>query len=236
MSGGVYTLARMTKFDSSLVPADPDLSFEVSLWAAGVTWVAGVDEAGRGALAGPVAAGAVVLPNDPQVTARLAGVRDSKQLNPLQREAAREKILVCVAAWGIGYASAEEIDQQGILPATRLAACRALKALRPSPDHILLDYIFLPEVEIPQTALIKGDCRSLSIAAASILAKTARDAILREIDTAYPGYGFAAHKGYGTQAHRQALRRLGVCPVHRLSFDLFGESANFSAEFAEAAD
>jgi ribonuclease HII len=98
-----------------------------------------------------------------------------------------------------------------------------LEALSIIPAHILLDYLFLPDINLPQTALIKGDCRSLSIAAASILAKTARDAVLRVLELTYPGYGFAAHKGYGTVAHRSALQRLGVCPAHRLSFALFGE-------------
>ncbi len=154
----------------------------------------------------------------------LKGVRDSKQMTPSQREVGRGKILQYAIAWGVGFVTAEEIDQMGILPATRLAACRALETLTPPPAHLLLDYLFLPEIPIPQTALIKGDCRSLSIAAASVLAKTSRDALLRELELTYPGYGFASHKGYGTQAHREALQRLGVSPVHRLSFALLGES------------
>ena len=214
----------MPAFDLSLLPPEPDLSFERALWEAGLTAVAGIDEAGRGALAGPVAAAAVVLPPEVGMTECLKGVRDSKQMTPTQREAAREKILKYAVTWGVGFATSEEIDQMGILPATRLAACRALEALTPPPTHLLLDYIFLPEVALPQTALIKGDCRSLSIAAASILAKTSRDALLRGLELTYPGYGFASHKGYGTQAHREALQRLGVSPVHRLSFALFGES------------
>jgi ribonuclease HII len=218
-----FIRSAMPPFERSLVPAEPDLSFELPLWSAGLTAVAGIDEAGRGALAGPVSAAAVILPPDPTVEGCLKGVRDSKQLTPDQRETAREKILHHAAAWGVGFATNEEIDQIGIVPATRLAACRALGALSISPAHILLDYLFLPEITVPQTALIKGDCRSLSIAAASILAKTARDAVLRELDLTYPGYGFAAHKGYGTYAHRNALQQLGVCPVHRLSFALFGE-------------
>jgi ribonuclease HII len=215
----------MPAFDLSLLPPEPDLSFEQVLWEAGLPAVAGIDEAGRGALAGPVAAAAVVLPPDVGMTECLKGVRDSKQMTPTQREAAREKILKYAVTWGVGFATSEEIDQMGILPATRLAACRALQALTPPPTHLLLDYIFLPEVALPQTVLIKGDCRSLSIAAASILAKTSRDALLRGLELTYPGYGFASHKGYGTQAHREALQRLGVSPVHRLSFALFGESS-----------
>jgi ribonuclease HII len=211
----------MPPFDQSLIPAEPDLSFEFALWEQGLTAVAGIDEAGRGALAGPVSSAAVILPPDMAMLTCLKGVRDSKQLTPEQREIAREKILKHAVAWGVGFATSDEIDYIGILPATRLAACRALAALYISPAHILLDFIFLPEVMLPQTALIKGDCRSLSIAAASILAKTARDAVLRELDLSFPGYGFAAHKGYGTNSHRAALQRLGASPVHRQSFTLF---------------
>jgi ribonuclease HII len=210
----------MSGFDLTLLPPKPDLSFELALWEAGIMTVAGIDEAGRGALAGPVAAGAVILPPELEIAGWLKGVRDSKQVTPFQREIAREKILQYAAAWGVGFASAEEIDQMGILPATRLAACRALEALTTPPLHLLLDYLFLPDIATPQTSLIKGDCRSLSIAAASILAKTSRDALMQELDLTYPGYGFATHKGYGTLAHRVALRSLGASPVHRISFTL----------------
>ena len=210
----------MPAFDRSLLPPDPDLSFELALWGAGIPLVAGVDEAGRGALAGPVSAAAVILPPDQKMARILKGVRDSKQMTPLQRQAARELILLNTSAWGVGFASALEIDQMGILPATRLAACRALEAMSLTPLHILLDYLFLPEVPIPQTALTKGDCRCLSIAAASVLAKTSRDALMRELDITYPGYGFSLHKGYGTAAHRDAIRHLGVSQIHRTSFAL----------------
>jgi len=221
MPGVEFTPLLMSAFDRSLIPPEPDLSFEQVLWKAGLTSVAGIDEAGRGALAGPVAAAAVILPPEQKIRLRLKGVRDSKQLTPIQREKMRERILQYAAAWGVGFASSAEIDQLGILPATRLAACRALEAMILLPSHILLDYILLPDVFTPQTALVKGDCRSLSIAAASILAKTSRDALMRELDLVYPGYGFARHKGYGTTAHRQAIRQLGVSPVHRHSFTLF---------------
>jgi ribonuclease HII len=214
----------MPAFDRSLIPAEPDLSFEIPLWKAGLTRVAGIDEAGRGALAGPVAAAAVMLPPEKELVGWLKGVRDSKQLSAIQRETARRAILQYAVCWGVGFASAQEIDQIGILPATRLAACRAVEKLAQLPMHILLDYLHLPEVGIPQTALIKGDCRSLSIAAASILAKTARDAQMCELDRLYPGYGFSAHKGYGTLQHRGALRQLGPCPQHRLSFSLYSET------------
>ena len=213
----------MPKFDPSLIPSEPDLSFEERLWNAGLTLVAGIDEAGRGALAGPVAAAAVILPVSGGMAERLHGVRDSKQLIAREREICRELILKFATCWGVGLASSQEIDQLGILPATRLAAHRAVEAMGAEPQHLLLDYLFLPDVSIPQTALVKGDCRSLSIAAASILAKTSRDEIMRELDENYAGYGFSTHKGYGTRMHREALVRLGACPEHRLSFDLYGE-------------
>ncbi len=212
----------MPTFDASMLPPEPDLSFELLLWQAGILGVAGIDEAGRGALAGPVTAAAVILPMMEGFAGQFKGVRDSKQMTPDERETARGQILRYAVSWGVGFASSEEIDLLGIVPGTRLAAWRALEKLSVSPAHLLLDYLFLPEVAIPQTALIKGDCRSLSIAAASILAKTSRDALMREFEFTYPGYGFARHKGYGTRAHREAIRRLGPSAVHRFSFTLLG--------------
>lgn len=205
------------------LPSCPDLTFEQALWSVGVRLVAGIDEAGRGPLAGPVTAAAVILPTDPKIVERLSGVRDSKQMLPAARQAARQQILTVALAWGVGFASAEEIDELGILPATHLAASRAMDELTLRPEHLLLDYLFLRESALPQTSLVKGDCRSLSIATASVLAKTARDALMRKLDAQYPGYGLAAHKGYATPAHRQALRRLGPCPIHRRSFALLGK-------------
>ena len=120
----------------------------------------------------------------------------------------------------VGFAPSEEIDRIGILSATRLAIQRALDALPIQPDHLLLDCLLLPENPVPQTSLIKGDCRSLSIAAASVLAKTERDALMQQLDRVHPGYGLAKHKGYGTQAHRQAIARLGNSPIHRKTFKL----------------
>src|SRR5512143_3090068 len=154
-----FTHVPMPAFDRSLLPPEPDLTFELGLWHAGVTTVAGIDEAGRGALAGPVAAAAVILPPDEKMLECLKGVRDSKQMTPEQRESGRAKILHFSITWGVGFASSGEIDQLGILPATRLAARRALEALSVSPAHILLDYLILPDVATPQTALVKGDCR-----------------------------------------------------------------------------
>lgn len=207
------------KFDRSLLPPCPDLSFERVLWGQGLRWIAGVDEAGRGALAGPVAAGAVILPIDPDLATSLGGVRDSKQMTPRAREHWAEHIRRMALAWAVGFASNLEIDDLGIVPATRLAIERSLAQLAPRPEHLLVDYLSLPTVNLPQTSLVKGDARSLSIAAASILAKTARDDWMRRLEEQYPGYGFAAHKGYGTLAHRRRLAQLGPCPVHRLHFN-----------------
>jgi ribonuclease HII len=206
------------KFDPACLPPTPQINFEQALWAQGIIWVGGIDEAGRGAWAGPVAAAVVVLPNDAGIAQILTGVRDSKQMMPAQRTYWAQVIKNAAQAWAVGFAACQEIDSLGILPATRLAAQRSLLLLSKSPDHLLLDYITLPAVRISQTPLVKGDARSLTIACASVLAKTARDACLVEMDALYPGYGFSAHKGYGTARHRAALQRLGPCPEHRLSF------------------
>jgi ribonuclease HII len=206
------------KFDRALIPASPDLSFEQALWSQGVQMIAGIDEAGRGALAGPVAAGVVILPARDGLMAQLRGVRDSKQMTPEQRAKWADELRLIALAWGVGLASAREIDEFGIVPATRLAAQRALQQITIQPQHLLLDFLQLPEVHLPQTPLVKGDERSLSIAAASILAKTIRDELLCDYNRQYPGYGFAVHKGYGTAAHRLAMQRLGLTPIHRRSF------------------
>lgn len=200
------------------MPQQPDLSFEQALWQAGVRLLAGVDEAGRGALAGPVFAAAVILPDDVSCLEILAGVRDSKQMTARQRTFWADQIKHTALTWGVGWAEAEEIDRIGILPATRLAARRAIEALQPAPQHLLLDYLKLSEYGARQTSLVKGDARCLSIAAASVLAKTARDAQMLSYHHQYPAYGFARHKGYGTQAHLAALAQSGACPIHRRSF------------------
>lgn len=197
----------------------PDLSFELSLWQAGLLHIAGIDEAGRGALAGPVVAAVVLLPAETGILAALAGVRDSKQMTPAQRHYWADIIRRNALVWAVGMASSQEIDQVGILSATRMAAQRALNTLSVQPDHLLLDCLFLPECSIPQTALVKGDCRSLSIAAASVLAKVARDDLMRTLEQRYPGYGFASHKGYGTAFHRQAIQQKGILPIHRRTFE-----------------
>lgn len=198
----------------------PDLTFELGLWQSGLRHVAGLDEAGRGALAGPVAVGAVILPDeDPHLCSTLAGLRDSKLMTPLERSRLTPLIQASARTWGVGLASAEEIDELGIVPATRLAASRALEALTLFPDYLLTDFrLELPELDVPQTSLVKGDQKSMSIAAASVLAKTARDALMRELDGQYPGYGLGRHKGYGTVIHRTAIQHLGHSSIHRKSF------------------
>ena len=199
----------------------PDLSYETNLWPY-YRHIAGLDEAGRGALAGPVAVGAVILPQDRSSLARtLAGVRDSKQMTPHERESLAPRIKEAALTWNVGFASAEEIDSQGIVPATRLAALRALSGLSLAPQFLLTDFrLELPQLDVSQTALVKGDALCLSIAAASVLAKTSRDQLMCELDLYYQGYGLGKHKGYGTQAHRSALRQLGSSPIHRKSFQV----------------
>jgi len=205
-----------------MMRVNPDTFFESLLWDSGYLHIAGFDEAGRGALAGPVAVGAVILPNDRALlSGTLAGVRDSKQMTPHEREALAPRIQAAALTWGVGFASAGEIDSQGIVCATRLAALRALNGLSLSPQYLLTDFrLELPQLDISQTALVRGDALCLSIAAASVLAKTARDELMRDLDQHYQGYGLGRHKGYGTQAHRSALKRLGVSPIHRKSFHL----------------
>jgi ribonuclease HII len=200
------------------LPTNPDLSFEQNLCSPELQYIAGLDEAGRGAWAGPVSAGAVILPVNENILRLLIGVRDSKQMTPRQREYWAEQIKQHVLAWGTGFASHIEIDQYGILPATRLAMTRAMEQLAIQPQHLLIDALRLPLINLPQTAIIKGDRRSLSIAAASVLAKTARDNWMRQIDNEYSNYGFAIHKGYGTKQHHSALCSFGPCAIHRLSF------------------
>jgi ribonuclease HII len=200
------------------LPPAPDLSFETELWMAGKQAVAGIDEAGRGALAGPVAAAAIILPAIPDLAPLLTGVQDSKKMPPLARTRWASRLKEIALAWGVGFASADEIDAIGIVPATCLAARRAVERLKPQPEHLLIDYLHLPGTTIPQTGIVKGDARCMSIAAASILAKTSRDTLCNELELLYPGYGFGQHKGYGTAMHLAALNRLGPAPVHRRSF------------------
>jgi len=198
---------------------NPDLTYETNLWAC-YRHIAGLDEAGRGALAGPVAVGAVILPADnPLLSQALAGVRDSKQMTPRARESLAPRIKEIALTWSVAFTSAEEIDSLGIVRATRTAAIRALNNLSILPQYLLTDFrLELPQLDISQTSIVKGDAHCLSIASASVLAKTARDELMRKLDSQYPNYGLGKHKGYGTQAHRSALKRLGYTSIHRKSF------------------
>lgn len=196
----------------------PTLDEELAWVAQGYRLVAGLDEVGRGAWAGPVVAAAVILPLDaPDLLERLAGVRDSKLMTPAAREDALPRILAAALAVGIGSAPPEEIDRSGILPATRQAMARAIEALPVPPEALILDHVTLP-LPIPQRAFPRADQTSLSVAAASVVAKVSRDRGMADLDALYTGYEFARHKGYGTASHAAALERLGPSPVHRASF------------------
>ncbi len=196
----------------------PTLLQERQLWRDGFERLAGLDEAGRGALAGPVVAAAAILPLNCALEGVWAAVQDSKLIAPPRREQLAEQIQAQAADWKLGEASAAEIDAIGIAPATRLAMRRAVLALDPPPDHLLIDWVQLRALNFPQRSFTRGDQRVVSIAAASILAKVHRDRLLCQLHQAYPEYGFAGHKGYGAQAHRAAIARFGPCPVHRRSF------------------
>ena len=190
------------------------LQFENALWGAGVLHVAGVDEAGMSPLAGPVAAAAVIFAPG----SRIPGVDNSKKLDAATRDRLADEIKGRAVAWSVAFADVEEIDRINIYWAGLLAMRRAVEGLSVAPEHILLDARRLKELKAPQQAIVKGDTKSLTIAAASILAKTARDALMRRLDAEYPGYGFAKHKGYPVREHVAALARLGASPVHRRSF------------------
>lgn len=190
------------------------LQFETPLWAAGVLHVAGVDEAGMSPLAGPVAAAAVIF----EPRSRIPQVDDSKKLDSGTREKLAVEIKGRAVAWSVAFAEVEEIDRINIYWAGLLAMRRAVEALFPAPQHILIDARRLKELTTPQQAIVKGDSKSLTIAAASILAKTARDALMRKLDAEHPGYGFSKHKGYPVREHVAALERLGASPIHRRSF------------------
>ena len=190
---------------------------EERLWGAGYSTVAGIDEAGRGPIAGPVVAGAAVFSG--AIKGPWTGlVRDSKRLTPSQRKTVLPRLVEAAAAISTGSASAAEIDRLGIAPAVRLAMLRALDNLSIAPDFLLLDAFPLPESDLPQKAIVRGDAKCTSIAAASIAAKVERDRVMYELDREYPGYGFARHKGYCTAAHVAALESLGPCEVHRITF------------------
>jgi ribonuclease HII len=187
---------------------------EEALLELGVSLVAGVDEVGAGPLAGPVYAGAVILRDG----VRIPGINDSKLLSPVERTRLAQVIVDNAVSYAFGSASPEEIDRINILQAARLAMRRAVLKLQPRPEHLLVDSRSVPDVDIPQTGIVKGDRHSQSIAAASILAKVERDGLMERYAQVYPGYGFEQHRGYATRDHLEALGRLGPCPIHRRSF------------------
>jgi ribonuclease HII len=196
--------------------------FEQPLWAAGVSRVAGVDEAGRGPLAGPVVAAAAILPSrwaQTGLPSELAGLNDSKQLTEAQREKFFEFITACAEIeFGIAMVEAGVIDEINILQATHRAMNEALVKLNPLPPHALVDGRPVKSLRVPQTAIVKGDARSFSIAAASVLAKVTRDRLMLEYHARWPVYAFAEHKGYGTAKHLAAIAKHGACPIHRMTF------------------
>ncbi len=214
------------------------LSHERELWQAGLALVAGVDEAGCGPLAGPVVAAAVVFPSrwlETGLCTRLRGLNDSKQLTEEQRERyfrllnSHPEIRSAVASVDV-----EMIDRINIRQAAWRAMKLALDQLDPKPQHALIDGLRIPWLTYPQTALVEGDCKSYSIAAASVLAKVTRDRVMREFDKIYPGYGFAEHKGYATAQHYTAIDQYGPCPIHRRSFSPFRPVATALELFAAA--
>ncbi len=195
----------------------PSFIEEELLAAQGYRLVAGIDEVGRGALAGPVVAAAVILPIGLD-TPWLDGVRDSKLLTPQQRQLFFHHIQKAAIAIGIGATAHDLIDKNGIVSATRLAMKQAVERLSPPPESLLIDYLSLPEVRLPQKGITDGDNLCLSIACASIIAKVARDCLMVAFDRVYTGYGLARNKGYGTEEHLASLFRLGPCSIHRQSF------------------
>lgn len=197
----------------------PTLREENELRASGYDRVAGIDEAGRGAWAGPICAAAVVLPLSlPGLANLLADVRDSKLLSPARREALLPVVRGVAMAVGLGWASPSAVDELGIVAATRQAMADAVAGLSGCVNALLIDYIRLPDIDLPQRALPKADSLCLSVASASIVAKVERDRLMTAMDRGFPGYGFARHKGYGTPQHREALAQNGPTSLHRMSW------------------
>jgi ribonuclease HII len=214
----------------------PTFAHEMRLWQQGYQFVAGVDEAGRGALAGPVVAAAVLVPPGAQLAGVWAAVRDSKALSAAQRAVLAPQIQQAALAWGIGSVAAAHIDQIGIAAATRLAMEQAIAALTPCPQVLLIDWVRLPTLAIQQESYVKADRKIVAVAAASILAKVGRDCQMVALHEDHPPYGFATHKGYGTAFHLSALARHGPCAEHRRTFapvaqlSLYSKAENHAAE------
>jgi len=188
--------------------------YETEAFVQGYRYVAGIDEAGRGPLAGPVVAACVILPEG----CLIEGLNDSKKLSPSKRDRLYDIIMEKAVSAGIGIIDEKSIDELNILNATKLAMKNAVEQVKPKPDLLLIDAVHLKELDIPQTSIIKGDALSISIAAASVIAKVTRDRLIDEADSMYPLYGFKAHKGYGTEEHIKAIKKHGICPIHRISF------------------
>lgn len=203
---------RLQKYEAELIRIENLCQFEKKYEE--YTYICGIDEVGRGPLAGPVVAGAVILPKD----CRILYINDSKKLSAKKREELSREIQEKALAVGIGLSTQERIDEINILQATYEAMRKAIAALPVRPSLLLNDAVTIPEVDIPQVGIVKGDARSISIGAASIVAKVYRDAMMEEYDRMYPGYGFASNKGYGSAEHIEALHRVGPCPIHRRSF------------------
>jgi len=199
---------------------NPHLQKEIALLRQGYRFIAGLDEAGRGAWAGPVVAAVVILPPDiPNLADRLTGLRDSKKLTPNRREGLFAVIQETALAVAVGQAPANLVDQINVVGATRYAMQKALAKLPVTPDYLLLDHLKLPAVNIPQDAFPKADNISLTVAAASVVAKVTRDRLMIKFSQTYPHYAFDRHKGYGTKAHQSSLALHGPCPIHRMSYE-----------------
>ncbi len=204
----------------------PSFAEEKILKAQGYRYIAGVDEVGRGALMGPVVAAAVILPENFKAHWK-SQVRDSKQLTPEKREYLYDYIIEASISFGVGSCPNKKIDEIGIAKATCLAMVEAVDQLNPPPQFLLIDYVILTELSLPQKGIKHGDSLVFSIACASIIAKVTRDRLVIEMDKDYPGYGFALHKGYGTEEHLKCLRERGPCPLHRRSFNPVGELTGY---------
>ena len=207
-------MTKAERLEAQKARLEEMLKYERELWASGCRYIAGVDEVGRGPLAGPVVTAAAIFPEDFD----LLGVDDSKKLTPKKRDELFDRIKDAAVCWAIGRREPGRIDEINILNATKEAMLDAVNGLSVRPDHVLIDAVKLPSLEIPQTSLIHGDALSVSIAAASILAKVTRDREMEEMAKVWPGYSFEKNKGYGTKAHYEGLKALGPCPIHRKTF------------------
>ena len=205
---------KYEKHQQELARLDEILTYERGLWEAGYDLIAGIDEVGRGPLAGPVVAAAVILPKE----CKIEGVNDSKKLSAKKREELYDIILEKAVSYGIGVVSNERIDEINILQATYEAMREALSQLKPKADYILADAVTIPMVSTPQRGIVKGDAKSMSIGAASIVAKVYRDRMMEAYEEVYPGYGFASNKGYGAAEHIEGIRKQGITPIHRRTF------------------